>query len=180
MDSVLDTCPAPECNLTPRDVAGLLDHLAAYHAHDAALRTREERFRHYFELGLGGMAIIAPTTGILEVNDEICTIVGYNRSELLHLPWAELTHPDDRAADVAQFNQVLAGAIDSYTSEPRCLRKDGQVIHTSIAVKCQRRANGSVEYFVALVQDITARKQAEERLHTAEVRYRTLVECIPA
>src|SRR5215211_2209755 len=33
MDIVLDTCPVPECNLTPRDVAGLLDHLATYHAH---------------------------------------------------------------------------------------------------------------------------------------------------
>jgi len=33
MDIVLDTCPAPECNLTPRDLSGLLDHLAAYHAH---------------------------------------------------------------------------------------------------------------------------------------------------
>jgi two-component system, cell cycle sensor histidine kinase and response regulator CckA len=146
----------------------------------AALHAHAERFRHAFELGLGGMAIIAPTTGLLEVNDEICAIFGYDRTELLHMPWPELPHPDDRAAGVAQFNQVLAGAIDGYTSEHRCLRKDGQVIHTAITVKCQRRANGSVEYLVALVQDITARTRSEERLRAAEVRYRTLVECIPA
>jgi len=43
MDSVLDTCPVPECNLTPRDVAGLLDHLAAYHAHVGPAFARSEQ-----------------------------------------------------------------------------------------------------------------------------------------
>ena len=147
---------------------------------EQALRAREERFRRYFELGLIGMAITSPTTGMLEVNDEICAILGYDRSELLQTTWAELTHPDDLAADVAQFNHILAGELDGYASEKRCIRKDGQVIHTTNSVKCQRRADGSVEYFVAVLQDITARKRAEERLRAAEVRYRTLVERIPA
>jgi PAS domain S-box-containing protein len=147
---------------------------------EATLRAREERFRRFFELGLSGMAIIAPTTGMLEANGEICAIFGYDRSELLQTPWAQLTHPDDRAADAVLFNQILAGKIDGYTSEQRGLHKDGQTIHASISMKCQRRPNGSVEYCVALVQDITARKRAEERLRAAEIRYRTLVECIPA
>src|SRR5436190_15540132 len=43
MDIVLDTCPAPECNLTPRDVAGLLDQLAAYHAHFVPVFARSEQ-----------------------------------------------------------------------------------------------------------------------------------------
>jgi SRSO17 transposase len=43
MDIVLDTCPAPECNLTPRDVSGLLDHLAAYHAHFVPAFARSEQ-----------------------------------------------------------------------------------------------------------------------------------------
>ncbi|MEO7911802.1 MAG: PAS domain S-box protein [Roseiflexaceae bacterium] len=145
-----------------------------------ALHARDERFRRCFELGPIGMAIIAPTTGMLEVNEQICAIFGYDRSELLHTCWADLTHPDDRAADIAQFNQILAGEIDSYTSEQRSIHKRGQTIHTSISVNCQRRANGSVEYFMAVVQDITARTLSEERLRAAEVRYRTLVERIPA
>src|SRR5262245_58119231 len=46
MDIVLDTCPAPECNLTPRDVSGLLDQLAAYHAHFAPAFARSAQSEH--------------------------------------------------------------------------------------------------------------------------------------
>lgn len=45
MDIVLDTCPMPECNLTPRDVSGLLDRLAAYHAHFAPAFARCDQAR---------------------------------------------------------------------------------------------------------------------------------------
>ena len=76
---------------------------------EEALLASEERFRGYFELGLIGMAITSPTKGCVEVNDEICRILGYERSELLKLTWAEMTHPDDLSADVANFQRVLSG-----------------------------------------------------------------------
>jgi PAS domain S-box-containing protein len=126
-----------------------------------ALRESEDRFRRYFELGLIGMATSSPDRGVLEVNDELCRILGYEREELLQKTWAELTHPDDVAADEAQFNCVMAGEFDGYVLDKRWIRKDGQVIDSIMAVKCQRRPDGSVDYFVGLVQDITARKRAE-------------------
>lgn len=126
-----------------------------------ALRESEDRFRRYFELGLIGMATTSPTKGILDVNDELCRILGYERDELLRKTWAELTHPDDLTADVAQFNRVLAGELDGYTLDKRWIRKDGQVIDSIMAAKCLRRLDGTVDYFVGLVQDITARKRAE-------------------
>jgi PAS domain S-box-containing protein len=139
------------------------------------LRASEERFRRYFELGLIGMAITSPEKGVLEVNDEICRILGYTREELLQKTWAEMTHPDDLAADVAQFNRVLAGEIDSYTLDKRWVRKDGQVIDATISVKCLRRGDGSVDYFVALLQDVTERKRAEEALRRAHGEMETRV-----
>ena len=129
---------------------------------EEALQEREARFRGYFELGLIGMTITSPTKGIIEVNGELCKILGYERSELLQMTWAEMTYPDDLAADVAEFNRVIAGEIDGYTIDKRFIRKDGQAIDTTISVKCLRRADGSVDYFVALMQDITERKRAEE------------------
>lgn len=134
---------------------------------EEALRERDERFRSYFELGLIGMAITSPTKGIIEVNDEICRSLGYERSELLQMTWAELTHPDDVAADVANFNRVMAGEIDGYVMDKRWIHKDGQVIDATISVKCLRRADGTVDYFIALLQDITTRKQAEAALQRA-------------
>ena len=128
------------------------------------LRASEERFRRYFELGLIGMAITSPTKGWVEVNDQMCETLGYERSELVKLTWAELTHPDDLAADLANFNRVLAGEIDGYSMEKRFIRKDGEVIHSTLSVKCLRCADGSVDDFLALVQDITARKRVKEAL----------------
>jgi len=135
---------------------------------EEALRASEERFRRYFELGLIGMALTSPTKGILEVNDEICRILGYKRSELLQKTWAEMTHPDDRPADVAQFNRVMVGEIDGYTMDKRWIRKDGAIIDSTMSARCMRCADGSVEYFVGLVLDTTERKRAEEKLRRSE------------
>jgi PAS domain S-box-containing protein len=154
----------------------LLRQIAEREQAERALRESEERFRSYFELGLIGAAITSPTKGWIEVNDEICRMLGYERSELLRMTWAELTHRDDLAADVAHFNRVLAGEIDGYAIDKRFIRKDGRVIDTIISVKCLRRADGSVDYFLALLQDITERKQAEEALAEQALRHKTLME----
>jgi len=137
---------------------------------EEALRASEERFRRYFELGLIGMAMTSPTKGILEINDELCGMLGYERSELLKKTWAEMTHQDDLAADVTQFDRVTAGEIDGYTLDKRWIRKDGRVIDTIMSAKCLRRADGSVDYFVGLVQDITERKRSEEALRAAQAQ----------
>jgi PAS domain S-box-containing protein len=140
---------------------------------EEALRKSEERFRRYFELGLVGMAVTSPAKGILEVNDEICRILGYERGELLQISWEKLTHPDDLAADIRNFNQVMDGEIDGYSMDKRFIRKDGRAIHATISVACLRsqrvgaRPDGPVDCFVSLLQDITGRKHAEEALERA-------------
>jgi PAS domain S-box-containing protein len=133
------------------------------------LSASENRFRRYFELGLIGMAITSPAKRFLEVNDELCRILGYKREELLQKSWAELTHPDDLADDVKQFNRVIAGETDGYTLDKRWIRKDCQIINSIVSAKSVRRVNGSVDYIVKLVQDITERKCAEEKLQRNEM-----------
>lgn len=133
------------------------------------LSASENRFRRYFELGLIGMALTSPAKRFLEVNDELCRILGYKREELLQKTWAELTHPDDLADDVEQFDRVIAGETDGYTLDKRWIRKDSQIINSIVSAKSVRRANGSVDYMVKLVQDITERKRAEEKLQRNEM-----------
>ena len=133
-----------------------------------ALWESEEKFRRCFELGLIGMAITSPTKGMIEVNDEFCNIMGYERDELLHMTWAQLTHADDLVANLAAFDRVLAGEIDGYSMDKRYIGKDGRIIYTTISVKCLRRPDGSIDYFLTLLQDVTQRKKAEEELKTRE------------
>ena len=143
------------------------------------LRQSEERFRRYFELGLIGMAITEPGKGWVEVNDSLCQMLGYGRSELLATDWAKLTHPDDLAADVERFNRVLAGEMDGYSIEKRWIRKDGGIVYSIISVKCIRRDDRSVDYFVALALDITERKRAEEDLLASREMLHSVVENTP-
>jgi PAS domain S-box-containing protein len=132
------------------------------------LRESEERFRSYFQLGLIGMAITSPAKIMLEVNDEICKILGYARDELLKMSWAEMTHPDDLGVDFANFERVMAGEIDGYKLDKRFIHKDGRIIDTTISVKALRTADGAVDHFVSLLEDVTERKRAEEALRESE------------
>ena len=131
---------------------------------EARMRESEERFKRYFELGLIGMVLSSPTEGTLEVNDEACRMLGYERDEILRMSWAQVTHPDDLEAGFACANRLLAGEIDGYTLDKRYIRKDGRVIYATMSAKCVRGADGSIDYIVSMIQDITKRKEAEERL----------------
>jgi len=148
------------------------------HAEEAR-RASEKRFRRYFELGLIGMAMTSPDKGFIEVNDRICEILGYQRAELMQIPWDSITHPDDLAADLVNFNSLLAGEINGYSMEKRFIHKDGWIVHTAISVNSILRAEGSVDYLVVLMEDITERKRAEEALRENEDRYRALFEDMP-
>ena len=131
---------------------------------ESALRKSEERLRRYFELPLIGMAITSPEKGWIEVNERLLSIIGYSREELRRLSWAALTHPDDLAADVAQFDRVIAGEIEGYSIDKRFIHKDGRTIWTAMAVGCVRRPDRSVDYFAVFLDDITVRKKSEERI----------------
>ena len=129
-----------------------------------ALRNAEARYRSYFELPLIGIAIISPEKSWLEANDRLLAILGYPWQELKKMTWSDLTYPEDLAADAEQFNRVLAGKIESYMLEKRFIQKNGEVIWISLAVGCVRNQHGAVDYFVALLDDITDRKESVKRI----------------
>jgi PAS domain S-box-containing protein len=105
--------------------------------------------------------------------------MGYSRDEIVRMTWSEMTHPDDLAADLEQFNRVLSGQIDGYNMDKRFIRKDGKVVWAHLSVGCARKPDGRVDHHIAMVEDITSVKQAEEALRDAETRFRLLFEHSP-
>jgi PAS domain S-box-containing protein len=151
-----------------KGVLGTYEDITERKRVEEALQKSEERMRLFFERQLVGMAITSPEKGWLKVNDKLSRMLGYSPEELSEWTWAELTHPEDLSADESQFQRLLAGEIDDYAMEKRFIRKDGAIICTNLSVGCVRRQDGTVDYVLALLEDITERKQAEESLRKYE------------
>lgn len=131
-----------------------------------SLAQREEQLRSFYEFDIVGLTITSPEKGWLKINQCLCNMLEYSEQELRGLTWAELTHPDDLAADVEQFNKLLANEISGYNLEKRFISKSGKVIPTLLVVRCVRNDSGDVEYVTAMVQDISERKLAEKAIET--------------
>ncbi len=149
---------------------------AAQKAVIAEERASMERFHAYFDHSIVGLAITSLEKGWIEVNDALCQTLGYARDELTRMTWAELTHPDDLAPDLAQFNRMLAGEINSYAMDKRFIHKDGHLVYTRLAVSQVRKPDGSLDYVVAMVEDITERKHSELALENSEKQLRFVLE----
>jgi diguanylate cyclase (GGDEF)-like protein/PAS domain S-box-containing protein len=131
---------------------------------EEALRQSAERFSGAFDFAPIGMAIVAPDGRWLKVNRAVCDILGYEPDELLATDFQTLTHPDDLRADLCLVGRLLAGEIGSYQMEKRYFRKSGAVVHALLAVSLVRDDAGRPLYFISHVQDVTAKREAEERL----------------
>jgi diguanylate cyclase (GGDEF)-like protein/PAS domain S-box-containing protein len=148
------------------------ERLAAEEAHrqqialNAQSAEKDRLLLLFYELPFVGLAVTSPSSKRwLQVNDYMCEMLGYSREELLDLAWTETTHPDDLPANLALFKRLSAGEFDSFQLDKRFLRKDGRIVETTTVVRCVRRADGSVETVVIMVQDITERnlREAETR-----------------
>jgi PAS domain S-box-containing protein len=126
------------------------------------LRESEERFRATFEHAAIGAAQVGIDGRWLRVNQRLAEIVGYEPDELLETTFQEITHPDDLEGDLAQVKRLLAGELQTYVLEKRYLRKDGSTVWVNLTVSLVRDASGEPAYFIAAVEDISARKQTEE------------------
>ena len=127
------------------------------------LRQQEQRWNATYEHAAIGIVEIDAEGRFLRVNESICDITGLSREELLGWRLFARTHPDDRDVDEDLYRRQVKGEIGFYSIEKRFVRKDGRVIWCSIRSSTVRDAGGNFLYGVRVVQDITARKEAEDR-----------------
>jgi diguanylate cyclase (GGDEF)-like protein/PAS domain S-box-containing protein len=134
------------------------------------LQNSEARFRAFFESAGVGAIQVNPAEGrYILVNDRFCEITGYTREELLTMTFRDITHPDDHASGMINFTRLINAELPDYEVEKRYIRKDGQSVWVHVSVTVVRDAYGKPIRAAGVVQDITARKEAEERIqHLAD------------
>lgn len=129
-----------------------------------SLRESEAECRLIFDQSPIGSAIVSLDFRYLRVNRQFCLLTGYTEAELTALRFTDITHPEDRELDAARARQLAAGEIEQHTMEKRYLRKNGATVWVELTARPLRGAAGQPLHYLALTQDITARKQAERGL----------------
>jgi PAS domain S-box-containing protein len=142
-------------------------------------RQAEERFRAAFEFGPMGMALSSAGGRLFHVNRAFCEMLGYTAVELLNLNYQELTHPQDLESDYVWRGRLLAGEAAAFDQEKRYVTRQGETIWTSTRTALLRYADGSPQFFITQVLDITARRRAEENLRRSEQKFRLLYDNAP-
>ena len=143
---------------------------------EEALRASEARFRSLFDRAPIGLAQLDMQGHILEVNEAVQEILGYDEHELRRMTFLEVTYPEDQALDWALFAEVVAGTRDGYTLDKRYIRKDGGIVWGHLAVTVSRDPNGAPESILGMLVDVTEHHTTEDRLRESEARYRRIVE----
>ena len=126
---------------------------------EESLRASEARFRLAFENANVGVCLVGLDRRLLRVNERFCTMLGYERHELEGLTIDEITHPDYVAASTAFIQR--ATVCDRDDIEKVYLHRDGRHVWGRVNRSLVRDGEGKPLYYIAHVQDITERKQAE-------------------
>jgi two-component system, cell cycle sensor histidine kinase and response regulator CckA len=149
----------------PRSLFGTIQDVTERRLAEDRLRESEREFRATFELAAVGQAQADPSTGrLLRVNRKLCELLGYSEEELLATSFSDLTHPDDRERELGLFYLLAKGELPELAIEKRMIRKDGAEVWVRITASLIRDDNGRPLRSVAIGEDVTLRKRAEQAL----------------
>ena len=148
----------------PLYLTGACADISSRKAVAEALRESEERLRAMFNQAAVGIAVATLDGHFLDMNRKFERILGYRADELRGMSFAEITHPDDLTDTMTAIGLLLAGAIPEYSLEKRYRRKDGSEVWSLTTVTLLKDADQKPQRFIGVIEDITARKQAEAAL----------------
>jgi PAS domain S-box-containing protein len=133
----------------------------------AALYESEQRFQSAFDDAPVGMVLARPDGQPLRVNRALCQMVGYTAAELLAMRPNQISHPEDVALARQRHESALAGPATAGTVDLRYLHQNGDVVWGRVASSLVRDASGQPSHIIVQIENITARKESEERFALA-------------
>jgi len=131
---------------------------------ESALRSSDARFRAIFANAGIGIGIADMEGQIVEANASFATMLGYGLGEFRRLRVTDFVYPDDTAGMWDMYQEIIDGKRDTAHVEKRYRHRDGGVVWTNLTASLIRDAAGAPVYTVAMVEDITTRRELQERL----------------
>ncbi len=147
---------------------------------NGALLLSEEKFRTIFAKSPVAIVLVGPDLCFRTVNKKFSELLGYSQEELAKMTVPDVTHPDHIDSDMSVMKDVVAGKKDVYQTEKRYIRKDGTVLWGSLSASAIKNKKGRFVAIIALVNDISERKIAEEALSRSEDLHRSLFQASPS
>jgi PAS domain S-box-containing protein len=144
------------------------------------LKETSERLKAVFNQAAVGIVVADLSGRLLEMNARFTSILGYSIEELGGMTFRDITHPEDLSSTDAQVGRLVLGEVPNYSIEKRYIRKDGRVIWCFTAATLMRDEKGHPHRLLKVLEDVTARKEAEENYRRSEEQLRTVTNSIPA
>ena len=133
-----------------------------------ALRRSEELFRGIFENAAAGVSLAEPGGRFISCNPAFAAMLGRTVEEMLTLTPADVTHPDDWAAQLSQLEAVRAGTLDRFRQCKRYLRPDSEVVWADLSFAAIRGPGGEYEYGLGVTLNVTEQHRLEEQLRQSQ------------
>ncbi len=152
----------------PVRMLGTHEDITNHKQFEIALQESEQRFRMAFESAAMGVCLVAVEGQFIQVNAALAQILDYSEAELLSMKWQDICYLSDQEKILEQVRRSLAGELSSFQLETRGWRKNGQLIWEVITASLVRDPQNNPLYFIAQIQNITERKQAQAQLSRSE------------
>lgn len=134
---------------------------------ETALRESRTRLQAIFDNAAVGICLIAPDGRFIEVNDRVAEMLGYSVEEFLQYTHLDFAIPEDRPPTQQRLGRLMRGEVDAYQVEKRFVHKDGTIVWFNVSMTSIHSETRELEAMIAIVTDISERKQAEEALKYA-------------
>jgi PAS domain S-box-containing protein len=141
---------------------------------EKALMESESRFRTIIREAALGIALIDKRGRVMEGNPALLAMLGYSPEELQGMDFTRINHPDTAEATWNNFQQLLSGQQDVCRVETRYLRKDGWIGWGRQSISLVRETGGKPQFAIALFEDITERRESEEKIRTYQEQLQSL------
>ncbi len=161
-----------------RGVLALYQDISTRLQAERALRDSEELFRTVSAAAPVGIFRVDADGNCSYVNERWCEMTGLTPEEARGTGWQKALHPEDREM-VSQKWKARFESKTGYESSHRYIAPNGRITWVEVLARPIFGADRRIEGFAGVVQDVTERKAAEERLKTSEAMFRTLCDAAP-